>query len=249
MSKILVVWEDRFSTKLDLCLKRALRHLGLSSPALFFDKVLGYGGFGSYVAESWPEAVRHGLALAANKSGGPIDHLVCVADADRAHECCSVDNPSGVSGPTSAWIDGANERWTQKLRETATAAPDRVHGRFLRWSQESLLIAAHDVDPSLAALGCRDRARVEKHLRACSPSPFAITDGEFADTFRRPERCLEDMLKAAGARVPKKGAPARGDAIEAASHHAMAKLCARVPDLAALANLVTALPAALEPSA
>jgi hypothetical protein len=240
MTRVVVVWEDRYSAKLDLCVRRALRHLGLTTPALFFDKVLGYGGFGSYVVRSWPVAVRHGFP----KSGGPIDHLVCVADADRAHECCDVDNPATIGGVTVAWIEGANDRWTRKLREVASVAPDRVHGRFLRWNQESLLVAAHDVDQALTALGCRDRARIEKHLRACSPSPLAIADSDFVDAFRRPERCFEEMLKAAGASVPKKGAPPRGDAIEAASQHAMAKLCARVPDLAGLAQLVSALPRA-----
>ena len=243
MTNVLVVWEDRFHAKLDLCLKRTLRHLGVPPPVLCFDKVLGYGGFKSYVEASWPEAAHRGLVRTSNRSGGPIHHLVCVADADRAHECCAVDNPTTVAGSTAAWLAEANERWTAKLRATATTAPERIHGRFLRWSQESLLIAAHDVDQALAPLGCRDLGRVRKHLQACSPSPLSTPDAEFADSFRKPERCLEDMLKAAGASIPKKGAVSRDDAIDAASTHAIAKLCARVPDLAMLAHLVSGLPA------
>ncbi len=148
-----------------------------------------------------------------------------------------------LAGATSAWLAEANDRWTAKLRAVATVAPERIHGRFLRWSQESLLIAAHDVDQALASLGCRDPSRVRKHLQACSPSPLSTPDADFADCFRKPERCLGDMLKAAGAALPRKGAISRDDAIDAASTHAIAKLCARVPDLAALAHLVGGLAA------
>ncbi len=243
MTNVLVVWEDRFHAKLNLCLKRALRHLGVPPPVLFFNKVLGYGGFKSYVEASWPEAANRGLVRTSNRSGGPIHHLVCVADADRAHECCDVDNPTKVAGTTSAWLAQGNERWTAKLRATATTAPERIHGRFLRWSQESLLIAAHDVDPALASLGCRNAGLVRKHLQTCIPSPLTTPDADFADSFRKPERCLEDMLKAAGTSIPKKGAVSREDAIDAASTHAIAKLCARVPDLAALAHALCDLPA------
>ena len=52
------------------------------------------------------------------------------------------------------------------------------------------------------------------------------------------------MLKATGARVPKKGAPPRGDAIEAALANAVGKLCGRVPDLVTLAHLASSPPAA-----
>lgn len=244
MSRILVVWEDRFHDKLDLCMKRMLRHLGLAPPALFFDRVLGYGGFEPYVKESWPEAAHRGLVRPGNRSGGPIDQLICIADADRAHECCAAQNPASVAGPTAIWLAGANDLWTAKLRAAATTKPERIHGLFLRWSQESLLIAAHDVPEALAALGCRDQGRLAKHLAACSPSPLSVADADFADRFRKPERCLEDMLKASGARVPKKGAPPRGDAIEAALASDVAKLCGRVPDLVTLANLASSLPGA-----
>jgi hypothetical protein len=196
------------------------------------------------VKVSWPEAAHHGLVRAGNRSGGPIEHLICVADADRAHECCAAQNPVAVASPTADWLDQANALWTAKLRAAATTMPERVHGRFLRWSQESLLIAAHDVTEALAALGCRDRGRLEKHLAACSPSPLSIADVDFADAFRKPERCLEDMLKATGTHVPKKGSPPRGDAIEAALTNAIAKLCGRVPDLVALAHLASSPPAA-----
>ncbi|MFO0758349.1 MAG: hypothetical protein U0359_17790 [Byssovorax sp.] len=240
MSRVLVVWEDSQHDKLDLCLRRAIRHLGLPPPALYFTDCRGNGGFIPYLKKDWLKACRVGLI----KSNGPIDHLVCVADADRAHECCPVDNPSIVAAPTAPWLARADALWTDKLRAEAPVGPERVHGRFLRWSQESLLIAAHDVDETLAALRCRDRRKIQKHLEGCAPSPLSIPDAEFADAFRKPERCLSDMLKAAGVPVPQKGASPRSDALEAASARAIDRLSARVPELPALARLVSDLGAA-----
>jgi hypothetical protein len=234
MTRILILWEDLHHDKLDRCLRRAIRHLGIPSPDLSFANCRGNGGFLPYLSQNWLRISRSGLV----KSGGPIHHLVCVADADRAHECCSVENPATVSGATATWLARATEAWTQKLRGGASVSPERIHGHFLRWNQESLLIAAHDVEEALTALGCRDHGKVRSHLAACQPSPTATPDPEFADRFRRPERCLTDLLKAAGARVHAKGTPPRGDALEAASARAIDRLCARVPDLPSLARLV-----------
>ncbi len=131
MTKILVLWEDAYHGALDRCVRRAIQHLGggLTPLELYFDDVRGNGGFTPYVQQDWPIAASRGLA----KSRGPIDHLLCVADADRAH-----------------------------------------------------------------------------------------------------------LLKAAGARPSKKGAPARDDALDAASRRSIDRLCARVPDLAALADAILA---------
>jgi hypothetical protein len=239
VTRVLVVWEDLHHDKLDLCLKRAIRHLGIASPQLSFVNCRGNGGFAPYLAQNWLRLSRSGLV----KSGGPIDHVVCVADADRAHECCAVPSPTTVTAPTATWLARANEAWTAKLRTPETVVPERVHGLFLRWNQESLIIAAHDVDEALVALGCRDRGQVKKHLGACLPSPLSTPDVDFADAFRKPERCLEDLVKAAGARMPGKGTPPRGDALEAASSRAIDRLCARVPELPALARFVGGLSA------
>ncbi len=135
MIRVLVCWEDEYHAKLDLCLKRALHTVGDgSSPALFFAGVRGNGGFEPYVRRDWPKAVRVGLP----KSGGPIDYLVCVADADRAQDCCGVDRPPPAPAGTAEWVTRANELWTGRLRTAATRSADRVIGRFLRWNQESL---------------------------------------------------------------------------------------------------------------
>jgi hypothetical protein len=236
MTNVLVCWEDRFHQELDRCLRRALRHTGLlSPPQLYSIDCGGNGGFVPYIKRTWAIAVTRGLP----KTAGAIDYLVCVADADRASKCCDIEPAEAI---TADWIGRANHAWTTKLRTAATMAPERISGQFLRWNQESLLIAAHDVEETLTALGCRNRSLVTKHLQGCSPSPLQIADAAFVDHFRKPERCLEDMLKAAGVSLPKKGTPPRGDALEAASKHAIDRLCARVPDLAALADAIRNLP-------
>lgn len=236
MTKVLVCWEDRWHGKLDVCVRRALRHLGLSSPELFFDDCRGNGGFVPFVEGDWPRLAQRGLA----KSRGPIDFLVCVADADRAHECAPIASHTTEPAGTAAWIERANEAWTTRLRGAATLAGERVFGRFLRWNQESLLIAAHDVDGVLPLLGCRDRAAVVRHLRACKPtSPLDTPDAAFVDQHRKPGRCLEDMLKAVGAPAFKKGGQPSDDALDLASARAVDRLCARVPDLAALARAIS----------
>src|SRR5262245_61527993 len=112
MTRVLVCWEDRRHGKLDACVRRAIRHLGLASPELFFDDCRGNGGFVPYVERDWPRLARHGLP----KSAGPIDRLVCVADADRAHECAPVASHTTEATSTATWLDRANEAWTAVLR-------------------------------------------------------------------------------------------------------------------------------------
>jgi len=235
-ARALVCWEDRFHEKLDVCLRRTLRHLGLTSPALFFDDCRGNGSFVPYIERDWPKMVHRGLV----KSGGPIDYLICVADADRAQDCCSVELPPQES--SAAWVERANQSWTAVLRAAAPIAPERILGRFLRWNQESLLIAAHDIENAMKHLGCRDQSALIKHLRACNPSPFTTQDQLFVDHYRKPGKCLDDMLKGAGSAAPRKGAQPREDALEEASKQAIDRLSARVPDLAALADTISKLP-------
>lgn len=67
MTKVLVCWEDRFHGKLDVCVRRALRHLGLASPELYFDDCRGNGGFVPYIERDWPRLAQRGLP----KSRGP----------------------------------------------------------------------------------------------------------------------------------------------------------------------------------
>jgi hypothetical protein len=235
MTKILVCWEDRFHDKLDLCLRRVLRrgeHTGALAPELFFDDVRGHGNFEPYVKRDWPKAARHGLP----KSGGRIDYLICVADADRAERCCSIEPGRTATAPTAEWMRRANEAWTSSLRNATSLEPEKIFGWFLRWNQESLLIAAHDHEPALHKLGCRDLSPIKKYMRSCNPSPLDITDDLFVEHYRNPARCFDEMLRAAKINPPKKGSVPRDDVLDELSRSALDRLCARVPDLAALAE-------------
>lgn len=243
MTKVLVLWEDAYHGALDRCVRRALQHMGGAPEIeLYFDHVRGNGGFAPYLANDWPIAAVRGLP----KSRGPIDHLVCVADADFAHDCCAVSPGHAATSPTLPWVEDANHRWTEGLRARAAVGRGRVTGRFLRWNQESLLIALHDIDDALRALGITAMRGVQAYLRSCDPSPLTLSPEGFVDAYRRPQRCFDEMLKAAGARPARKGTPVRDDAIDAASRRAIEKLCVRVPDLAALSSTIRGL--ALDPA-
>jgi hypothetical protein len=242
MIQIVVCWEDEYHDKLDRGLRRALRRRAPEGPsvALFPDGVRGYGNFEPYVRSDWRNARLEGIA----KSRGPIDYLICVADADRATECCATipEAPKG-DGTSSGWVSHANDAWTEKLRAAAPLEPSRIFGVFLRWSQESLLIAAHDVPGAMQKLGCKQLDLLQAHLRACRPSPLDTPDHLFADRFRKAGKCLDDMLKAARAQATKKGSVPQRDALGIAIDKGIDRLCARVPDLAALADRITALAA------
>lgn len=234
MIKVLVCWEDRFHEELDRCLRRALRQGAIPSLDLYFDDARGNGGFVPYLQRDWPKLTTKGLP----KSGGPIDFLLCVADADRATDCCTIERPPMIPMPTAPWVERANKLWTDVLRSATTLHPSRIFGHFIRWNQESLLLAAHDVEAVMKRLGCRDLGAVTKHLRACKPSPLDMIDASFVEHYRNTGRCLDDLLRAAhGGAFRKGGQPAR-DALDEASRIAIARLCARVPDLAGLAEQV-----------
>lgn len=242
MIKVAVCWEDSLHKKLDLCLRRALRQRLPQgpSPQLFFIDSRGNGGFDPYVRSDWPKARIKGFP----KSHGPLDYLLCIADADKASECCpTIERPPDGDGTSGDWVIRANDAWTAKLRAATTLEPSRVFGVFLRWNQESLLIAAHDVPGALEQLGCKRPDLLQAYLRSCAPSPLNTPDHLFADRFRKSGRCLDEMLKAAQAPSSKKGSAPRDDVLDIASGKAIDRLCARVPDLAALADRITALAA------
>lgn len=236
MIRVMVVWEDRFHDKLDLCFRRALRRHDPSdapAPALFFDTAHGNGGFDRYIRRDWPK-LRKGLPR-----GAPVDVLLCVADADRTMDCGVAEPVPAFPAPTAEWVARANRVWTDGLRQIASLESHRIFGRFLRWNQESLLIAAHDVDESLRRLGCRDAhiEAIRAHLRSACPGLLDTADAAFVDQYRKASRCFDDMLKAAGLSAAK-GTTPRDDALDEASRRAIDRLCARVPDLAGLADLV-----------
>ena len=73
--------------------------------------------------------------------------------------------------------------------------------------------------------------------RVCDPSPEGTADDSFVEHHRKASRCLDEMLGSAGLSVPK-GSQPRDDALDEASQLAIERLCARVPDLIGLADLL-----------
>lgn len=241
MKKVLVCWEDRYHEKLDLCLRRALHALDAVAPPtalLYFDDVRGNGGFEPYVRRDWPKIATRGIL----KSRGSIDYLLCIADADRASTCCDIERPPAPPAATTEWLQRANEAWTKKLRSATTHVPERIFGRFLRWSQESLLLAGHDCEAALLRLGCRDNEALRRHLSSCQPNPLTLADSDFLDHYRHPESCLSEMLAAGRGAATKKGDINRDDALDELSRVSLQHLCSRVPDLLGLATFLRDLP-------
>ncbi|MDC0743315.1 hypothetical protein [Polyangium mundeleinium] len=238
MTRILVCWEDQHNAKLDQCLRRALRHTlgdtGASTPELHRHGVRGHGGFAPFIRDQWPSAAKQG----SPGSRGPIDYLVCIADADKATTCCPIEAPPKAPAPTDGWVTRASNAWTVKLRSSTNFDPDRIHGHFLRWNSESLLIAAHDVDPALQKLQCRNREALAAFLRGCDPIPGSLPSELFVEHFRKPQGCLEKMLAAGGAPPHRKGSVPRDDALDEASRTALDRLLGRVPDLLSIAQLL-----------
>lgn len=237
MTRILILWEDKYCQKLDLCLRRILHSLpNASGQPIEITRfgVQGNGGFEPFVRTTWHTAAGKGIL----KSNGPIDELICIADADRAASVCTIEPPPAFPLTTDTWIGRANQSWTAKLRACATFASDRVHGLFLRWSLESLLIALHDVEPVLKKFDCRDREGLTKYLASCDPHPNEIAAKDFVERFRAPAKCLDKMLDAAGAPHTRKGSVPREDALEIGSREALDRLKARVPDLVLAAEFV-----------
>lgn len=237
MTRILVLWEDKSYRMADRCLRRTLRSLldaGTQPPELFHDTVHGNGGFEPLLKRDWPIAMQKGLS---NRSG-PIEQLICIADADRASSICSIESPPSFPQSTDDWVARANHSWTTKLRSNAPLAPERIHGHFLRWSLESLLIALHDVDSVLSKLACHNREGLTRYLASCEPRPTKVVDKEFVERFRKPQKCLDNMQDAAGATRAGKGSVPRDDALDEGSRVALDRIKERVPDRVTIAQFV-----------
>ncbi|MBI5488395.1 MAG: hypothetical protein HY905_13765 [Deltaproteobacteria bacterium] len=176
-----------------------------------------------------------------------IDHLVCVADADRAAECCRAAGSAPSAGQDSAtWVRNAETEWTKQLRDAAPVAPDRVHGRFLRWSLESALLALFDEPAALGWMARPDGAALGGFLSRCGPDPRTLTPpSSFTDHFHDPQRCLRDLVAATNinSKVLSLSSAGRTFALEAAGgdDRARSRVLDRVPDLRAVASLIIGL--------
>ncbi|MBI5538376.1 MAG: hypothetical protein HY898_36975 [Deltaproteobacteria bacterium] len=86
MTRILVVWEDTYFEPMSRFLKKRLsaRIPGAAPPfpVVLFHTARANSNFERYVASTWSNVRAAGLP----SSPGPIESLVCVADADRIHD-------------------------------------------------------------------------------------------------------------------------------------------------------------------
>lgn len=232
MTAVRVLWEDEHCEALHRVLRRLLEKSSLdTSRTVLRSSARGNGGFVPFV-ESW--------TTAGDPSREEAGFLVCVADADCAdtEQCCpEADTPP--EGDSTKWVEHASGLWTDKLRAAAAGDPERVHGRFLRWSKESLLIACYDFEEALSHAGEFSVGSLREILGACDPAdPNDVEDARFMEVFRKPNSCMKIGVHTAGLSKYHKGGQQWDDVLDAVSEADLDKLEARVPDLRTLVDLI-----------
>jgi hypothetical protein len=255
MTRILVAWEDRLHTTLDLFVKRRLSARAPAGetrfPEVLFHTSAGNGSFTRYVGSTW-DNIR-GKSLPTNP--GPIDHLVCVVDGDRLHEQLeAVGRPPASTADLAAWLSAAEQAWQDHLQSLCNNAPKTtVHGRILRWSKESLVLAGYDREAAKQHLGLDMQSpTLKEHLARCVPVPASVANASFSSTFRRPLRCLTELDEAQRAPRPSsliKNAPELDDTLRALVRDDCALVAERVPDIDRLADLMWQLAMPAPPAA
>lgn len=246
MTRVLVVWEDAHCESLGDLVKRAVSVHGtpeaVTRPTVVRHTSRGHGAFARYVRDTWPLARARGVPLDPH----PIDHAICVVDADRLHELKIVSAAPADVTATDAWHEAAARAWQGWLR--SQCAPDgppvtTVHGFVLRWAKESVLLAGFDQSAWARLLDVDASApAVQAELRRkCTPHPSAVPDAMFTNTFRRPLPCLQLMRQSCNLSRLDKRDVAIDDAVYALARESLPTLLARVPDLGRLASLIWSL--------
>ncbi len=244
MTRVLVVWEDEYWKPLGGIVKHLVRARA-PAPDAEAPTVLGHttrsnSAFDRYVRVTWPIARLRGQP----EDAGPIDHLVCVVDADRLHDLLPADvpHPPVDTEAVAAWHAAAEIAWRDRLRaqcDPAGPPATTVHGVVQRWAKESLLLAGYDQPAMEAHLDvAADHPDVAQVLSSCKPRPQAVADARFTDTYRRPSSCLKLLREARKLGVLHKSAPEIDDALRALGRESLTRICDRVPDVARIAALV-----------
>lgn len=180
---VLLAYEDRYHEGLDKLLRKFRARISPSAQlALEPTPVDGTGGFVSDIAM---------LARVGIPRRGQPTYVIAVADADR---------PANLVPGWSSRLGSARDlarlrrEWRKVLRGRAGAHAHRVGVAIIRWSQESVMLAAPEV---LLGLSAANRPQVEKLLEACVPDPRSASPEHFVDTYREPQRCMERVTRAA----------------------------------------------------
>lgn len=244
MTRILVAWEDHYYGTLGTFVKKRLSARAPAGqtrfPEVLFHTAHGNGSFNRYVRSTW-DNIR-GKGLPGNV--GAIDHLICVVDGDKLHEQLgAVTRPPPAIADIPAWLTSAEQTWEEHLRALCDNAPKTtLHGRVLRWSKESVVLAGYDRDAAKQHLGIDVQTGGPKeHLARCIPSPTSVESTAFSSTFRNPLRCLTDLdaaQRAPRASTLTKNAVELDDALRTLARDDCSIIAARVPDIDRLADLI-----------
>lgn len=236
---IVLALEDTYKQALFEVIKKAARSIrrdrGLKiSPNLECDSLAGYGGAFSHVQADWRLYRQSGHP----RLTGLVDQIVYVLDADVAPMLlANKDGHKQLDGfqfGSELWLREANSLLERQLRAQASADPERVHGFFIRWSKETLLLAAHDQPSSLKAFDIADLAQSQESLyRSCQPDPRSIPDSEFVTTFTKWKDCVAKIEKHLGVKVNKKSKDVEA-VLKDFGDNQLSLLISRVPDLRGL---------------
>lgn len=246
MTRVLVVWEDAHCDALDGLAKRAVNARaardGAVAPTVVRHTTRGHGAFSRYVRDTWPLVRARGVPLDAR----PLDHLICVVDADRLHELKIVLPPPSAASEIDAWHAQADRAWRAWLHTQCSPSgppPSTVHGLVLRWAKESALLAGFDQPawPQHVEVDVTAPAVQAELRKQCKPHPGAVADAAFTNTFRKPLACLQLARQACQLGRLDKSDPAIDDALFALARESLPTLLARVPDLAHLEALIWSL--------
>ncbi len=252
-----MVWEDTYFEPLAEILGHVVRKLTPSTdvprPSVLNHTARSNSAFERYVNTTWPKVSPRGLPM----NPGPIDHVICVIDADKISDLFpqGVPHPPNDSTKVTSWHIAAEQAWHSRLRSKSPEAgppASSVHGVVLRWSKESVLLSGYDQQAFAQHLGC-DVASPEigQLLKKCDPVPHEVEGNRFSDSYRRPLQCLKVLRTAAKLATLPKNAPEIDDALRKLGRESLGKLCERAPDIPRIAELIWKLhmtvPAAPEP--
>lgn len=239
MTRVLVVWEDANYESLGEVARRAVRATALTTDAeavrVVSHTAYSNGGFDRYASRTWPLVRPRGLPL----DPGPIDHIICVVDADRLHDLRGIAKAPADPAAVSAWHAAAERSWQAWLRSRCDASgppAETVHGVVLRWSKESLVLAGYDQPAMTTHLAIA--AAPEQLRELCPIQPSTVDDRSFTDTYQRPQGCLKQLRQAHQLAPLRKSDPTIESALRELARKSMPILRARVPDLARLATLI-----------
>jgi hypothetical protein len=199
---IVIAYEDQYCDKLHLLIKALRRDRGQPGLCLEARSVHGTGGF----AKEVPRILRTLL----KQTRRPPDRVVCLADADRPQNLTRDAPPiPGVGGRAAldAWVVALEAAWHKALLRDAPLQADaaaKLTVVCLRWSKESLLAASPEALLAYAEEQQR-REQVTALLKRCEPCPTGVDDSDFVTTFRRPNECMDQVVREIAGRKYKKG--------------------------------------------